>query len=514
MSVLGNGNVGIGTTTPNTLLTLSGNGSNGSILQLATFDSGSQNASVSGSGNTLAFRGSNDSAYFGAVGGYSNGNPGLGLWADTNSGSPQVYISSSGNVGIGTTSPQSLLHLYSSTANVAETIQSTSGSVSLAMQPASNNSYSYINLGDGATYGWQVGKDINSGSTGGANGFYIYELDTGQQATRFAINKGGNVGIGTTNPGAPLDVNGKAVINGVSEASAAVLSDYYNGNSAWGIGVDDTAAANSSAFLYMESNGTEIGDITNVNNTGISYNTSSDIRLKENIATTTAGLATLMQIPVVDFNFISDPTQTRVQGFIAQWLYPIYPEAVTTNGTPATGPLGTSTPWAVDYGRLTPLLVTAIQDIANISSRFEQNLIAWLGNAKNGIGEFFAQVGNFQTTNTETSNASTTNTQTLCITNGSNDPSPLCITKSQLAALLSQTASAQTSKSVSSSALQNPTPEIPESVSSTTPPVIQINGDNPAIVQVGDTYNDLGATITGPQADLNLGIQTFVNGVA
>jgi Domain of unknown function (DUF5011) len=36
----------------------------------------------------------------------------------------------------------------------------------------------------------------------------------------------------------------------------------------------------------------------------------------------------------------------------------------------------------------------------------------------------------------------------------------------------------------------------------------------PAIIQVGDTYNDLGATITGPQADLNLGIQTFVNGVA
>jgi hypothetical protein len=45
------------------------------------------------------------------------------------------------------------------------------------------------------------------------------------------------------------------------------------------------------------------------------------------------------------------------------------------------------------------------------------------------------------------------------------------------------------------------------------PPVIQINGDNPAIVQVGDTYNDLGATITGPQADLNLGITTYLNGV-
>ena len=45
-----------------------------------------------------------------------------------------------------------------------------------------------------------------------------------------------------------------------------------------------------------------------------------------------------------------------------------------------------------------------------------------------------------------------------------------------------------------------------------TPPVIQITGDNPAVIHVGDTYIDLGATITGPQADLNLCIKTFING--
>jgi hypothetical protein len=44
------------------------------------------------------------------------------------------------------------------------------------------------------------------------------------------------------------------------------------------------------------------------------------------------------------------------------------------------------------------------------------------------------------------------------------------------------------------------------------PPVIQINGENPAHFPVGETYNDLGATITGPQADINLGIKTFLNG--
>jgi hypothetical protein len=42
--------------------------------------------------------------------------------------------------------------------------------------------------------------------------------------------------------------------------------------------------------------------------------------------------------------------------------------------------------------------------------------------------------------------------------------------------------------------------------------LLAIFGSNPAIIQVGASYTDLGATITGPQADLNLGIKTFLNG--
>jgi hypothetical protein len=41
-----------------------------------------------------------------------------------------------------------------------------------------------------------------------------------------------------------------------------------------------------------------------------------------------------------------------------------------------------------------------------------------------------------------------------------------------------------------------------------------VNGDNPATVDVGATYQDLGATITGPQADLNLGLSVIVDGGA
>jgi hypothetical protein len=42
--------------------------------------------------------------------------------------------------------------------------------------------------------------------------------------------------------------------------------------------------------------------------------------------------------------------------------------------------------------------------------------------------------------------------------------------------------------------------------------VLQVKGDNPALIHVGATYSDLGAIINGPTADLKLGITTYVNG--
>ncbi len=68
--------------------------------------------------------------------------------------------------------------------------------------------------------------------------------------------------------------------------------------------------------------------------------------------------------------------------------------------------------------------------------------------------------------------------------------------------------------SAGQSSSASPTPDASSSTPTTpnTPPIITINGNNPAIVQIGATYNDLGATITGPQADLNLGIKTFLDG--
>src|SRR5258705_196217 len=53
-----------------------------------------------------------------------------------------------------------------------------------------------------------------------------------------------------------------------------------------------------------------------------------------------------------------------------------------------------------------------------------------------------------------------------------------------------------------------------QSATSAQTPTIEILGNNPATINVGDTYNDLGASITAPAADVNLGITYLVDGLA
>ena len=70
------------------------------------------------------------------------------------------------------------------------------------------------------------------------------------------------------------------------------------------------------------------------------------------------GVDVLSRIRVRDYNYISDGEKLTLQGFIAQELYDVYPQAVTVGGDdPKTNP------WQVDYGKLTPLLVRSVQDL-------------------------------------------------------------------------------------------------------------------------------------------------------
>jgi hypothetical protein len=104
---------------------------------------------------------------------------------------------------------------------------------------------------------------------------------------------------------------------------------------------------------------TEIGTITG-NNTATAYNTSSDVRLKENIAPAEEAGAVIDAIEVVQHDW---KVGGHVRyGFVAQTLNETFPEAVTA-GDDGYEDSEIVRTWGVDYSKLVPMLVKEIQSL-------------------------------------------------------------------------------------------------------------------------------------------------------
>jgi putative peptidoglycan binding protein len=120
--------------------------------------------------------------------------------------------------------------------------------------------------------------------------------------------------------------------------------------------------------------------------------------------------------------------------------------------------------------------------LANITDTFKTNLIAWLGDAQNGIDQFFANVGNFHTVNTNQ----------LCV-------GATCVTPAQFQAMVAA-AGAQTVGPVTTGAPSGSSARGvagADTTSSTTPESLKVNGNNPAQWPLNQVWNDnLGALFT------------------
>jgi len=79
--------------------------------------------------------------------------------------------------------------------------------------------------------------------------------------------------------------------------------------------------------IYFGYNAGIIGSITQNGTTATAYNTSSDYRLKENIAPMTGALGLVQQLKPVTYNWKVDGSAG--QGFIAHELAEVVPDCVT-----------------------------------------------------------------------------------------------------------------------------------------------------------------------------------------
>ena len=414
-------------------------------------------------------------------------------------------------------------------SNASSTVTSglfnASGGASTTAFTVTDNSYF---PGNGV---WNNSGNVGIGTTtpganlvvNGTTGQNLFQVATSTNQSILVVNQNGNVGIGTTSPSSLFSVASNNTKTYLEVGAISYVSNNWSGKvimsngNGWVWKVPSTLSQGYSAITFRNNNNTEIGAISINPGAGTTaYNTTSDRRLKENIATTTLGLDTLMRLPVRDFSFKSDPAHATTTGFIAQELQPIFPSAVTTNGDNGVDPLGaTSTPWSVDYGRVTPLLAKSIQELnikledlatttpetswqpdSFLSSFFialKERLIAWVADAANGITDLFAKIGHFDEVHASKLCAGST-----------------CVTETQLAALLSQSAAGFANPSPASApSFANPSPTT--SSASGTPPTIMIAGNNPSYINTGDTYQDLGATAKD-SAGHDLGVRNFLNG--
>lgn len=166
-----------------------------------------------------------------------------------------------------------------------------------------------------------------------------------------------------------------AQINEVSNAAGSEVLMIRGGQTSY--------TAPSTLITFRRYDGTNIGSVQQNSSSSVAFNTTSDARLKENIIDSSLGLDIINQIKVREYSYISDGNHTMQQGMIAQELYDVYGQAVTVGGDDVN-----KSPWAIDYGKLTPLLVKGMQDLdvkhENLQTAFDAHMAGLEQQAESG----------------------------------------------------------------------------------------------------------------------------------
>ena len=119
----------------------------------------------------------------------------------------------------------------------------------------------------------------------------------------------------------------------------------------------------SQKYVYDNSAKGSIG----LTSSAVSFNTSSDYRLKENVDYTWDATTRLKQLKPARFNWISDETNTLQDGFLAHEVSSIVPEAIHGEKD-AVYPVGHELEGEIkgqemDHSKLVPLLVKTVQEL-------------------------------------------------------------------------------------------------------------------------------------------------------
>ena len=149
------------------------------------------------------------------------------------------------------------------------------------------------------------------------------------------------------------------MVNKTSATNTGKFELNYSRNDNVGMNLNDTTATAGCGHIYFQRGGTNVGSITSPNNSSTAFNTSSDYRLKEDLQEIN-GLEKTLAIKVYNFKWKNE--EDRSDGVLAHELAEILPYAV--NGEKdAIDEKDNIIPQGVDYSKLVPVLVKAIQEM-------------------------------------------------------------------------------------------------------------------------------------------------------
>lgn len=222
-------------------------------------------------------------------------------------GSERVRVDSSGNVGIGTSSPASRLNI------------ATGASTSCTMRFTANNTgtgagdrgrldfYSADNSGNAYQLGY-MDYDRADG-TGTASYIAWASRVSGTVAERMRINS-----------------SGKILFNTTTQNNNEQVGMVYSSNAGVGFSIKDSSAQNGNTFVEFRNGATVAGTITSNGTTTMTYGSASDYRLKENLVPLTGALAKLGSLQPKVGNWKVDGSE--FVGFVAHELQEVFPDAV------------------------------------------------------------------------------------------------------------------------------------------------------------------------------------------
>lgn len=265
-------------------------------------------------------------------------------------GAQRMFISGSGQVGIGTTAPSRTLHVVDGTSVTIGATKPGTDSTQIGV-----DSVAYIAVGGDLTIrsgGFSSSSERMRITSGG----YFKASNTGSYNNlagnyhEFNQSLGGNTTMVVRNFGS---TNGSSIL---CFTPSADTSEYFLAGSSGG-----------TTKVYIYTNG-------NIQNTNNSYGAISDIKLKENITDAKPKLDDLLKVKIRNYNLIGE--ETKQIGVIAQELEEIFPsmidesedfkdiEIIDENGNTIIEReyLGTKTK-SVKYSVFVPMLIKAIQEL-------------------------------------------------------------------------------------------------------------------------------------------------------